>query len=425
MKLLLAVPDYFRIEQENPAGPLSSKYESHRRDRLELFHACQAGEKTRVHVADAHPGAVEQHGVVALGAALRVQRVHRRVEQVRRLVLRGRFAPAQGGGAFRVAIDLRQKHAVAVHFPGSADHAARAVDVQDLAQDLFQRRRQSCLHPGRAQHPRNHRALGPQLFLILRHVSQEQAQHHQVHRSQEELLRIQLPHPQLRQVDRPQIRVGSLLEALVHPERFGPQQEHRGDRRTHCLPKSPAIRRRCHHEHEKQKKWSPLGGGKQRHQHRPHNVGAMHNQAKGAGGLAPDAHQQHHHHGVHQVDRQQPEQPAGIDHAARRFHPKRDQGGSGERHPSRGQPAFRAPDLAGTEGRPEAPQVTVMRSKPRHGTSFYGQQPRVPNLESSLYPCWCLGTEPRSPGPYSELPPRGSRRPPRSGSENVFCWLLW
>jgi len=29
-------------------------------------------------------------------------------------------------------------------------------------------------------------------------------------------------------------------------------------------------------------------------------------------------------------------------------------------------------------GAREAPQVTVMRSKPRHGTSFYGQQPRVP-----------------------------------------------
>jgi len=61
-----------------------------------------------------------------------------------------------------------------------------------------------------------------------------------------------------------------------------------------------------------------------------------------------------------------------------------------------------------------------MRSKPKHGTSFYGQQPRVPNLESSLYPCWCLGTEPRSPAP---IPTSAQRLPAASAFRQRECIL--
>src|SRR5258708_17057642 len=68
-----------------------------------------------------------------------------------------------------------------------------------------------------------------------------------------------------------------------------------------------------------------------------------------------------------QVHCEQPVQPARVCKPAHRLHPKGELRRNRQRHPRGRQPAFGAPDFAGAERRPEAPQIAILRNHPGQG----------------------------------------------------------
>src|ERR1039458_2477091 len=405
-QFLFRVPHHLGIEQEYPPRPLVPEQQRHRNYRVKLLHPRQRIQKFRAGVAQPHAFATEQHGRKTVGTTRRVDRVRRRLKQIYLFAFRQSVAPAQRSAVLGATTHFGQKYPVTVPFLRGAQHPARAVDAHDLPKNLLQGSTQSRLDPRRTENPRDYDALGPRFLLVLRHIAQQEAEDNQIHRTHEELLRIQFAHahaearqmhpPQppvhrrfqsrphhksfrseerrvhrtheellriqfahahaeARQMHHPQPPVHRRFQSRPHHKRFGPQQCHRCRRRAYRLPQPPAIGGRRHHEHEEEKEGSALRRREQGNQHRPEDVDCVHDQTKRFGGLGPEAHQQHHHHRIHQVSRQKPVQPARIRKPMYRLHPKGKLCRNRQRHPRRRQPALGAADFAVTERRPEAP----------------------------------------------------------------------
>src|ERR1039458_190233 len=356
-QFLFRVPHHLGIEQEYPPRPLVPEQQRHRNYRVKLLHPRQRIQKFRAGVAQPHAFATEQHGRKTVGTTRRVDRVRRRLKQIYLFAFRQSVAPAQRSAVLGATTHFGQKYPVTVPFLRGAQHPARAVDAHDLPKNLLQGSTQSRLDPRRTENPRDYDALGPRFLLVLRHIAQQESEDNQIHRTHEELLRIQFAHAhaEARQMHHPQPPVRRPSYPLPHHKRFGPQQCHRCRRRAYRLPQPPAIGGRRHHEHEEEKEGSALRRREQGNQHRPEDVDCVHDQTKRFGGLGPEAHQQHHHHRIHQVSRQKPVQPARIRKPTYRLHPKGKLCRNRQRHPRRRQPALGAANFAGTERRPEAP----------------------------------------------------------------------
>ena len=111
-----------------------------------------------------------------------------------------------------------------MRFLRGAQHPARAVDAHHLAKNLLHGPGQSRLHPRGTENARDHGALRPHFFLVFRHVAEQKSEHNQIHRTHEQLLRIQFPHAhaQPRQMHHAQPLIRDRLQSGSHRKGFQP-----------------------------------------------------------------------------------------------------------------------------------------------------------------------------------------------------------
>src|ERR1039458_37597 len=121
------------------------------------------------------------------GGPLGVNSLRGRLEKICRGSFRSGLAPAQYLAGIRSMIawttivrspiDLGQKYTVAVGFLRGAHHAAGAVDAHHLPEYVLHGPSQSLLHAGGTEDTRDDCALGPDFFLVLCHVAQQETKH--------------------------------------------------------------------------------------------------------------------------------------------------------------------------------------------------------------------------------------------------------
>ena len=165
-------------------------------------------------------------------------------------------------------------------------------------------------------------------------------------------------------------------ESQIKKQALGPQQHQGRTRSPHRLPHAPAVGGGGQNKNKKQKERVSDAHHKNGDQRRPHDIGAVHQQAERFGRFQPAPQQHNDQKTLGNVEGQQSGNPyretnlSGIDQDG-------DQGGPGQENPSRGQPALNAAYFARVGRGSKPPERSSPKQWEQWRQPLYGRLPRI------------------------------------------------